>query len=420
MLLFYLLISCVCVKINIGCGHMNTNAKSTVIVAVTIIVMIIAIIGASYAYLAASIGSAVTTQINVISGTIDNLVFIPGSDLTVTANQDNFGSGSGDKSGTITSQVKLTANNYSSSTQYYRAYLVVTDNTFVYTNGTTPELTLTVKRGSTTVINGMDVTTKTGIIDIPVTSGGTALKQSITASAGATTTENWTATVTFVNLNSNQNDNVGKQFRAKLFVVGINKLTDEYQQLEYLVFAGAQRIHTGYYLNQNTDGYAVTFAASTTSQNGMMLADCGSGGCTGSYNWAYYYNAGSRVATYLRTASGAASSSPSTQDTNKHTMRFIEKRSYFDDTNTGNWHTSSFNAPSAEMLVGACYYNSNYNYYFKGNIYEVVFYQNNIIIMDLVPCQRTTDSVYGMCDVINNGFYINGGSGSFTGGPIVN
>jgi hypothetical protein len=418
---------------------MNTYAKRTVIVAVTIIVMIVAIIGASYAYLAASIGSAATTQINVISGTIDNLVFIPGTDLTVTANQDNFGSGSGDKSGTITSQVKLTANNYSSSTQYYRAYLLILENTFVYTSGTTPELKLTVKRGSTTVINNMDVTTQTGVIDIPVTSGGTAIKQSITASAGSTTTENWTATVTFVNLNSNQNANAGKHFVARLYVEESPMLPSGYQEVLYLQSSGTQYIDTGYYWqNENIEIKAdVTVTSNSSSQSLFGNEEYTSSSNTRNFagipygsNGTYSIYLGNGSQGSVSTTVGKRFKMDIRTTTDKNIKVFVNEVSKLDKTYSGSVLTkaTAYLTSDTSTNVGHMFLFSNHNSN-RGatnagtqmvggmRVYSFKMYDNNIMVRNLVPC--VSGSAAGMYDTVNGVFYQNAGSGTFTYGGNV-
>jgi hypothetical protein len=405
-----LLISSVCVKIIIGCGHMNTNAKRTVIVAITVIVMVVAIIGASYAYLAASIGSAATTQINVISGTVDNLVFIPGSDLTVTANQDNFGSGSGNKSGAITSQVKLTANNYSSSTQYYRAYLVIMDNTFVYTSGTTPELKLTVKRGSTTVIDGMDVTTKKGVIDIPVTSGGTTIKQSITASAGATTTENWTATVTFVNLNSNQNANAGKHFTARLYVEESPMLPSEYQEVLYIQSSGTQHILTPH-IPDDTYGAMLDAQIDTFTGDQVMF---GTRSTTNGRFWSGF--TGSNI--YLGF------------NTNVSYSQIANGNRYIIELNYNNTRKRNVNGNSVGDVSGTLAATTHAIAIFGGNdqgtvkykasykLYRFRITKGSELIANYVPC--VNGSTVGLYDTIAKEFYPNVGSGTFTAGTNAN
>ncbi len=183
---------------------------------ITIIVVVLGVLGASYAYFQGSIASNGLSNVKAFANTLDNLVFNIGDDVNITANQNNFASGQGNLTGSTTSQVILAANNSNHASYNYAVSFVINENTFQYTSGTTPELTLTVTRNGTTIISNMDITTKNGIVQIPITSGSNNFTQIINASPGAITTDTWVATVTFVNLNSNQNANAGKGFKGNL------------------------------------------------------------------------------------------------------------------------------------------------------------------------------------------------------------
>lgn len=52
-------------------------------------------------------------------------------------------------------------------------------------------------------------------------------------------------------------------------------------------------------------------------------------------------------------------------------------------------------------------------------LYYCTIVDNNITVRDLRPAKRNSDDVVGLYDTINNVFYTNIGSGSFTPGPIV-
>ncbi len=186
-------------------------------------------------------------------------------------------------------------------------------------------------------------------------------------------------------------------------------LPSEYQQVEYITFSGAQQISTGYTLNPETDGFQVTFKASTINQNGMMLGSTG-----GAYMWSYYYQSGDRIAAYSNSTGGQVTTSVVPRDTKKHVMTYNSKKVYFDSNQIGDWTSKSFNAGST-MYIGS--YGGAY--YFQGNIYGVSFYRNGVIQKDFVPCYRKSDIVIGMYDLISNTCYPNSGCGSFTKGANV-
>ena len=82
-----------------------------------------------------------------------------------------------------------------------------------YGSVTNPDLELTVTKNGTTVLT-KDITHGTGEVCVPTTSGGNTTTHTISAAAGATTTDTWNATVTFKNYNNNQNVNLDKTFNS--------------------------------------------------------------------------------------------------------------------------------------------------------------------------------------------------------------
>ena len=97
----------------------------------------------------------------------------------------------------------------------YTATLEITNNTFVKSAANTTdaaELEFTAVKGSTTIIDKMDITTTKTNVQIPTTVGGTDYTHKLVADAGATVSDSWTLTVTLKNLGVDQNDNTGKNF----------------------------------------------------------------------------------------------------------------------------------------------------------------------------------------------------------------
>lgn len=54
-----------------------------------------------------------------------------------------------------------------------------------------------------------------------------------------------------------------------------------------------------------------------------------------------------------------------------------------------------------------------------GYCYSSTIYNNNVLIRNMVPAKRKSDNVLGMYDLVENKFYTNVGSGSFTAGSIL-
>ena len=206
------------------------NQKTKIISIASIIALALTLVTATYAYFMAQTGEGKSTDIKINANTVDTFTFEAGSALNLSLNQENFASGKGNQTGTTFAKAMLTANNKTNTaTEHYYLYLNISNNTFTYSiDNNTPEILLSIKDGSnneiTTLtgltyktvtdgkgasIKGFDITTKSGLITI-------LNNREITTTSSKT--EQWNVTVTFVNYNSNQAGNAGKNFTAKLMI----------------------------------------------------------------------------------------------------------------------------------------------------------------------------------------------------------
>lgn len=199
------------------------DKKNTLLLTViAIATLLVAVVGATFAFFSAQTGSGVSSQVQVTTHTTDSLTYGSWSPISITASQENFAENAGDQSGTTSGSVTLVANADEAATYCYTAKLEVSANDFEYTTtGNTPELVLSAKKNNVDVITNQDVTTGTTTVNIPTALNGTTLKHTITADADQTTVDNWTVTVTFKNLATDQSNpdatnNVGKTFTGNL------------------------------------------------------------------------------------------------------------------------------------------------------------------------------------------------------------
>ena len=209
----------------------QTNEKKVLIFStIAVVLLIVVVVGATYAFFVAQGGGSSNTNVNVQTNTTDNLSFSVGDAISITANQDNFAQGLGNQAGSTTASATLTANNATNTaTRNYYLYLNITSNDFEYTvDNDTPELILTVTdpNGSpvenisgldyVTVgegdnqVSGFDITTASELITL-------ASNYEITATTDPEIQE-WTITVTFVNLETDQVGNAGKTFVATVMI----------------------------------------------------------------------------------------------------------------------------------------------------------------------------------------------------------
>ena len=206
------------------------NKKVKIVSIISIIALALTLVTATYAYFVAQTGEGKSTDIKINANTVDTFTFEAGSALNLSLNQENFASGKGNQTGTTFAKAMLTANNKTNTaTEHYYMYLNISENTFTYSiDNNTPEILLSIKDGSNN-----EITTLTGLTYKTVTDGkGASIKGfDITKKSGlitilnnreitttSTKTEEWNVTVTFVNYNSNQAGNAGKNFSAKLMI----------------------------------------------------------------------------------------------------------------------------------------------------------------------------------------------------------
>ena len=209
----------------------KTNEKKVLVLsAIAVITLIAVVVGATYAYFQAQGGGSSDIDASVITSTTDKLSFQVGNGIDISASQENFALGMDNVTGSTTASAMLTANNATNTaTRNYNLYLDIKNNGFTYTvDENTPELMLTItgpddqplknlagyKYVTVGEVSGFDITEASNAILI-------ADDYEITASPEITQT--WNITVTFVNLDSDQNANTGKTFAADV-IIGEEKL----------------------------------------------------------------------------------------------------------------------------------------------------------------------------------------------------
>ena len=213
-----------------------------------VLTFIAVVVGATYAYFTAQGGGTGNINVNAQTATTDNLSFQTGAAINLTANQEDFGQGSGNKSGETYARATLTANNATNNaTRNYYIYLDITSNNFEYTtvdeqaelllkvtdpDGTEVTTLGSLERKTSGGETGFDITESTGLITI-------ADNYEITSTG--TVTQEWQIEVIFANLDSDQNANTGKSFSANLIIQKDPMTTSLGNFAEYIT----QTLYTG-------------------------------------------------------------------------------------------------------------------------------------------------------------------------------
>ena len=189
-------------------------------------------------------------------------------------------------------------------------------------------------------------------------------------------------------------------------------LPDEYTQLEFIESSGTQYIDTGYKANQKTE-YEVEFSYSSmlSSSNGFVI---GSRISSDSENISLTCDFGD---TFVGRGNTYAHLSIPTIINQKYKFKVTENSIIRDGTvisqiannfgdETGTYNVRLFNLNQ----------NGVFTRNFSGKIYNCKIWDNGELVREFIPCKRNGDSILGMYDTVNNVFYTNAGSGTFTAG----
>ena len=201
------------------------------------VIALFVVISATYAFFQAQLGDGAQTDVDIGSNTTDSLTFDVNNAINLNINQFNFGVGAGNLASSATATATLLANNSSNTATYtYYVYFKINSNEFTYTTSDSkPEIILTVtdptgqpvtsidgltyvqnvqtttSDGSTQTVSGFDITTASGTFAV-------ASAYSITADSTTPTVQEWEFTATFINLDSDQQGNTGKEMDAEIII----------------------------------------------------------------------------------------------------------------------------------------------------------------------------------------------------------
>lgn len=206
------------------------DKKKRMVIIVSILVLFI---GVSLAYVVAQLSGGAFGDANITSDTTDNLTFSVSKDISLNPTQFNVTEGGGGLSDTAVGTASLLANstNNTFSTTYY-VYFNINSNNYIYTTtDQKPEIVLTItdpngnpvtelpnndltyvtaENADGTTVSGFDITTASGLFNIA------SLYPISSTSSTDPTVQNWTFTVTFINLTTNQTENGGKTLNAEI------------------------------------------------------------------------------------------------------------------------------------------------------------------------------------------------------------
>lgn len=198
----------------------NKEKKKRIALAIVAFLLLVALlVGATYAYFQSQSGTDTTKDVTVQTETADSLVFET-SGVYITANYVNFAEGTGNMSSTGTARAILKSDG--NTTYTYNVSFQILNNEFVYTTeDKKAEVILKVidpLGNEVTKINGLNYVTSGGIsgFDVTTSKGIITISDSYEISVNGTKTDEWSISLNFVNLATDQEANTGKGFNGEI------------------------------------------------------------------------------------------------------------------------------------------------------------------------------------------------------------
>ena len=204
----------------------KSNKLLSILSVLIIGVFFILIARVTYAYLAPVFNSA-KTDVMGSSDTVDDFKFELGDPLKIDATPTTLKENGSNYTTSTTAKALLKANSTKKTATFnYYVYFQIKSNTFTYSDGSTPEIILTVTNpngdeitsidgltyGTFNGVSGFDITTKKGLFNI-------ANNHEITSnSSTAYTTQSWTIKITYLNLSIDQSANFGNSMGVNVYI----------------------------------------------------------------------------------------------------------------------------------------------------------------------------------------------------------
>lgn len=220
--------------------------------------------------------------------------------------------------------------------------------------------------------------------------------------------QEYTMTLHFKETGSNQNSNQGALFSGKVQIINLaENVPNEYTKLSYLKSSGTQYINTGYKANNNTKTESAFLATAT---GGFLYGSRTSLSANDAH--AYFIDSWT---VYPMFSAQQSSVSYKISTNTIYTTLLSSEGGYFNGQKLKSFSNSTFNSTLDMYLFALNSNGSLETRTFKGNIYYFKIYEGNNLLKYFIPARRNSDNVYGMYEVVEQKFYTNQGSGTFTG-----
>ena len=197
------------------------------------------------------------------------------------------------------------------------------------------------------------------------------------------------------------------EYELQNVYLGEPNIPSTYQEVEYIQSSGTQYIviWTSFKTSYKT---VIDFQMTATWGDQVVVWLRYSTGSSTKRYWIDAWESNFKVITWWSDWSNTIS-----EDTNRHTITINKTTAIVDGTS----YSVSYSNYTFSTWIGVFVYKTSdwLESYSKNKLYKLDIYDENWIhIYDLIPCYRKSDNVIWLYDKVNNQFYTNAWSWTFT------
>lgn len=193
-----------------------TDKNKKIIAFIYLVTLLFSLFGSTFAYFTYIKTSPISPKTEVETAKTEYISFESGDPISIVATDSNFKEGMNSLIGTTYAKASIPNLFNESLSVKYDVYLEIETNDFIYDSDSTPELTMTVTgpNGEITSIEGLSYINNS--FDITSKTGKYYITKDHLMPTSSLLEENYEVTITFVNLDTNQNYNTGKTLEGYL------------------------------------------------------------------------------------------------------------------------------------------------------------------------------------------------------------
>lgn len=201
-------------------------------------------------------------------------------------------------------------------------------------------------------------------------------------------------------------------------VPGTSRLPDGYQEVEYIQSGGTQHVNTGYRATSEKLRIDVDFESTATNVNKSIYGATELSSSPYNYVCQLYFT--QNIMNFMAGSAGNVAQVPYVVNTRYKIQSTLDNGTGTTIVN-GQTYTGTYSGQIGKeqwVALLACNIAGNVSQQASVKLYSCQIYDNSVLVRDFVPCKNPS-SIVGLYDLVNDTFYGNAGTGSFTAGPDV-